>query len=530
MSRNKDNLAKSFESMRNDYAAAKSSRFRRKRTGLLPTGSGADYHYRTEGDFLKVMEIARDMDRNDTVVGPIVTRAVDCTINGGLTLDPQTGIEKLNAEISQRWDEWADDPDQFDIQGELTFRESEEMVFRSMLVDGDDFALPLNTGHLQFLEAHRSRTPYGSKKNVIHGVELDNHRRRVRYHFTQDDIDPNTAISKGTSMLPAVEAYDAEGHRQVFHIFNAKRFTQTRGVSALAPIFDPLGMFEDINFAKLVQQQIVSCIAFFHERSGGSNWLPSSPMGATEEQTRSDGSVAKVEGMSPGLVFRCAPGEKISGFSPQVPNSEFFQHVRLILQLCSINLGLPLCAVLLDGSETNFSGWRGALDIAKVGWKRNLRHLKTRYHSRVYRWKLRQWMAEDTRFRARMERSNVRPFHHVWNNPSWPYIDPNKDAQADILRLRGGLTSPRRLHAERDGEDVDRISRETVEDNQYRIRLAKQAAKELNAEFPDDQPVHWRELIALPMPEGFTMQIAPATEPQSRTPKDGSQDGQTQQD
>lgn len=513
MARNTDNMASAFEGMRADYTAAKSSRFRRKRTGIQASGSGADYHYRTESDFLKIMEVARDMDRNDTIVGHIVNRAVDCTIHGGLTLDPQTGNDKLNAEISERWQEWSLDADACDVQGQLTFNQMEELVFRSMLVDGDIFPIPLTTGALQLFEAHRCRSPYTSKEKIVHGVQLNELRKRVAYHFTKDDIDPSGIVAKSDVVKP-VDAYDKDGNKQVFHVYNPKRVTQTRGVSALAPIFDTLGMFEDINFAELVRRQIVSCFAVFRMREQGFGGPSSAPLGAQSTETRSDGTVKKIEGVAPGMMIEGAPGEKLQGFAPNIPGPDYFPHVRLILTLCSINLGLPLCLALLDASETNFSGFRGALDQAKIGWKRNQRLLRTRFHTPVYQWKLRQWMAADEGFAKRMSRSTIQPFKHVWNSPSWPYIEPTKDAQADIMRLSGGLTSPRRLHAER-GDDVDQLARETIADNAYRIRLARTEAQKINSEFEDDgTPVHWRELLSLPLPDGFTITAAANTNQQ----------------
>ncbi|HEX5500147.1 MAG TPA: hypothetical protein VFX03_13005, partial [Thermomicrobiales bacterium] len=53
--------------------------------------------------------------------------------------------------------------------------------------------------------------------------------------------------------------------------------------------------------------------------------------------------------------------------------------------------------------------------------------------------------------------------------------------------------------------------REIVEDNTLAIRAAKEAAQELNAQFPDDDRVHWRELISLPTPDGVKITVA-ATE------------------
>lgn len=496
--RNQPSLQGMYESLRSDYAAAKASRFRRRRTGVASGGSGADYHYRNESDFLKLIEQSRDMDRNDAAVGPVINQAVNCTLQCGCTLEPRTGDRKLDEDLYYRWDGWGDDPDACDIQGEHTFDELTGLAYREMLVAGDDIGLMTDLGAIQLIEGHRIRTPSGTKRNVVHGVLLDDHRRRLQYWVAKDDIEPSQPVRR-VSEIQAYDTRDAEGNRQIAHLYNPKRFTQTRGVTALAPIFDCLGMFEDINFAKLVQAQVVSCIAFFRTRTEQG---PPGDMqlGEQTEEQRADGSTHVVEGMTPGLELTGAPGEQLEGFSPNVPNAEFFQHVKLILTLVSVNLGLPLFTVLLDASDTNFSGWRGAYDQAKMGWRRNQKALISRWYKPIYRWKIRQWMAEDAALRNAAQRSDIDIFGHKWTPPGWPYIDPLKDASSDLLRVRNSLTSPRRLHAER-GADWEEIAEEIVADNAYAIRRAKRMAARINKLFSED-PVHWRDLLSLPTPDG----------------------------
>ncbi|MDE2472036.1 MAG: hypothetical protein KGL35_25725, partial [Bradyrhizobium sp.] len=112
----------------------------------------------------------------------------------------------------------------------------------------------------------------------------------------------------------------------------------------------------------------------------------------------------------------------------------------------------------------------------------------------------------DRALRAAAKELGDAMFQHTWTKPGWPYIDPLKDGQADLLRQRNALTSPRRLQAERGREWTD-VATEIVEDNAFAIRAAKKAAKQINAEFPDDDPVHWREMISLPTPEGTKLTI-----------------------
>jgi len=199
-------------------------------------------------------------------------------------------------------------------------------------------------------------------------------------------------------------------------------------------------------------------------------------------------------------------GESLKGFSPNIPNPEFFPHARMALMLISINLGLPLVVALLDASETNFSGFRGAVDQARMGFKRNQSWLSERFHEPAYRWKVRQWLSEDPALRVAAAKRGVNIFSHQWNRPAWPYIEPLKDASADLLRVRNALISPRRLQAER-GRDWRGLVREIIEDNGYAIRNAKRRAQKINKEFPDSDPVHWRELISLPTPDGVKVTV-----------------------
>jgi hypothetical protein len=216
------------------------------------------------------------------------------------------------------------------------------------------------------------------------GVTTDRVGKRQEYHVAEE---LNEFGSFGDSTPIAVR--NADGVRQVFHVYNPKRVNATRGVTQLAPVFSISGMLEDINFAKLVQQQVVSCFAVFRKMAAGGNRLPSADSAygdATIETTQA--GTRQLEGVSPGMEVIGQPGEELQGFSPNVPNSEYFQQVKLILQIIGVNFGLPLCLVLMDGSETNFSGWRGAVDEARKGFVADQMNLVRRLNKGAYKWRL----------------------------------------------------------------------------------------------------------------------------------------------
>ena len=494
------NVVRDFGDLKADYSMSRESRFVRRRTGLAPQGGSGDYHYRTEHDYYRDIEKARDMERNDCIIGQTTQRSVANIVQDGFTLDPQTGDKSLDDELFYRWQDFANNPEVCDVAGEYTFHDYELQACHAMQRDGDCVVICTEEGQLQFIEAHAIQT-LTRVDNVFLGVEKDEYGKRLKYYVIED-VDQ---FGKKRQADP-IDVLNSAGMRQLFHVYNSRRMSMTRGVTAYAPIFEQAGMFEDIQFAKLVQQQVASCFAVFRKQSvvnGGGIPPRAGGYGSSTIETSAAGT-RYIENIAPGMEIIGAPGEELQGFSPNVPNSEYFSHVELMLKIIGVNLGLPLCLVLMDGSETNFSGWRGAVDEARKGFRQNQRNLMDRLHKPLYRLKVSQWIAEDPAMAQVAELSGINLYAHKWNSPRWAYIDPVGDAQGDMLRLQNGLTSPRRLHAER-GAEWQEISDEIVLDMAYMIRKAKAEAAAINAAFPDSQPVQWRELANLPMPNGVQM-------------------------
>jgi lambda family phage portal protein len=491
-------IAASFDKIRADYDMSRENRFIRRRTGVNPQGTGPNYHYRTEDKYYADIEQARDMDRNDGLVGTLVDRRVDNIVQSGFVQHPATGDKGLDLELYNRWESFSNDPDQCDVAGELTWKEMERQACRSESIDGDIVVLGTEDGSFQLVEAHSIKTK-SRKENTFLGITTDRYGKRIQYHILEE---LNEFGLKGESR--PVDVRDSEGLRQVFHVYNPKRVRQNRGVTQLAPVFAYSGMLEDINFAKLVQQQVVSCFAIFRKMAAGSPSLPSVDGMFGDASTQPTGSgVRQLEGIQPGMMIDGVPGEELQGFSPSVPNAEYFDQVKLILQIIGVNFGLPLCLVLMDGSETNFSGWRGAVDEARKGFIADQLNLVRRLHSPAWRWWVSRLLENEPAIRKASKRSGVDIFGHVWNLPTWSYIEPVADAEGDATQLRNALTSPRRMHAAR-GKDWETIAEEIIDDNVYAIERANKAAAKINAGNPL-APVTWRDLIPLAMPAGTTM-------------------------
>lgn len=500
-------LQSQFDSIRADYDATRHSRFIRRRTGVAVQGSGPDYHFRSESKYYDLIEQARDMDRNDALVAILADRRVDNIVQGGFTLDPKTGDKGLDTELWQWWEDFSTDPDQCDVAGEFTWKEIERQVCRSESIDGDIVVTGTEDGAFQLLESHLIRTKQREADTFL-GVTTDRVGRRQQYWVAQE-LNEFGSFSDSEP----IDVRDSDGVRQLFHVYNPRRVNMTRGVTQLAPIFAIAGMLEDINFAKLVQQQVVSCFAVFRKLAATQSGIPSVDGGYGDSSTEQTASgTRQIEGVSPGMEVIGKPGEELSGFSPNVPNSEYFEQVRMMLQIIGVNFGLPLCLVLMDGSETNFSGWRGAVDEARKGFVADQNNLVRRLNRPAYLWKLAQHVKHsgDAALRRAMKRLGAAFFNHNWNLPKWSYIEPVADAEGDATQLKNGLTSPRRLHAAR-GNDFEEVAEESIADNSFAISAAMQRAAEINNQFPTAPPVTWRDLVAIPLPAGTTLAMQDPT-------------------
>lgn len=506
-------FASTWDSLRNDYDAAKSTRFRQQATGMQTLGSGADYHYRNETDHYRIAELAHNFDRNDMLVGQGVTRFINQTLKQGIRLDPDTGNADLDTAIVARWADWSNDPAQCDVAKEHRLHKLAQLAARARIFAGDIFALPTTTGALQLVEGYRCKTPTKTTQNVVLGVLLDPQtRERKEFWFTRDDVGPMQSIQ----LVRDVQRYparDASGNRQVFHIYDPKRYTQTRGVSALAPAFDAISMHGDIHFATLVKQQVAACITIFrniHPDVAAGQW---EDLGAQVEEAMSDGGTRIIEELAPGLEVQGRPGETLQGFSPNIPSAEFYRHMMLVLTIISVNLGIPVQVMLLDPTATNFSGWRGAMDQAREGFRDFQDAMIEQFYRPVYLWKLRQWLLVDDTIRALAAKSD--PFlltRHGWIPPCWPYIEPMKDAQADELIISAGLDTRRSVLGRR-GLNVEEVDRDAIEDNTRLLVAALTAADSINQQF-DDADVTWRDVL-----NPYQRQTAPigGTEPEPPT-------------
>lgn len=488
-------MADLFGAMRSEYQAGQRTKYSKVWSGLPSSGAGADHHYRSESQYLKLMEIGRHFLRDDPIVRPGIKRLTSNVMQEGFNPEADTGDDVLDQELNERWKEWASEPDLCDISARHDFATMESLAFESIITDGDILTVLMDSGHLRWFEAHRARTPRNTTRDVVHGFRLDNFRKPIEVWLTKEDLNPWESLDR-VSDVNKVAMRDEGGNRKVLHCLFPDRFSQTRGITAIAPVVDTAGMFDDIQLAKLIQQKAVSAFALIRKRPIESL---DDGTGSEDGETDLDEIAQQVDAtfrqLGAGMMIDGLPGEDWQSFSSNIPNPEYFQHAMLILTVVAINLDLPLPVLLLDPQKSNFSSWRGAIDQARTRFIQMQSWLVTRFHRPVWQWKVRQWMREDRAIDRAGLKSNINVLRHKWHPPRWDYIEPLKDAQADSHQLQHFLNSPSRLQARR-GRRFEDVASEMARDSGRLVRLFIAEAEAIKSEFPQiENPPTWQDLM-----------------------------------
>ncbi|MEN1680776.1 MAG: phage portal protein [Planctomycetota bacterium] len=512
-----------------DYRASKrETKLRPRPRGIHSQGSSGDWHFRSDNDYLWVGELGREYDRNTAIGSRCLDVLVKNVLQRGFDYQPNTGEEAFDSEAKQYIDELLVDKQRIDAQGEHTFHQLSRLALRDHFAAGDVFGVFHADGPLEVREAHLCRQPRrrGEKhRNNVLGVEMGPRRKRLGYWFTKQPINPWThVLHRDLEFVPALSEDSDWKTPNVLHVRDPKRVSQTRGVSVFAPIFDYLGMFEDQNFQQLVKQQLANMFLIRRQRTEAfdpSN-LGRRLQSGVDSEDQPAGVDRLLEELYPGAELQGFPGEEIDLLSANIPANEWFNHMRLVLRIIGITLGVPYVLLMLDTADTNFHGYRGAVVEAREAFRDFQGWFASSWHTPVVEHYLHRWADQDPsvarlrdktlreakRRRPKADRFNF--LRHSWTLPGWASVDELKDAQANTAGLATS-TRDRDTIARQYDMTGEQMARRVVDGNQRLWMLAVDRAKgDLKkigqAEAPLEVIERWASRYA-PMPIGDRVQL-----------------------
>jgi len=396
---------------------------------------------------------ARWLVRNNGYAVNAVESWAANTVGDGIKPISKIGDAARKEELQRLWLAWTDEAD---AEGLTDFyglqrraaREvflAGEVFFRiRMRRPGDGLTVPLQ---LQMLPAEMlplEQTGIAANGNAIRqGIEFDRIGRRVAYHFFRRH--PNDSTDPGLAgeivRVPASE---------VIHVIDPVEGGQLRGVSKLAPAIVKLFLLDQYDDAELDRKKVAAMYAMFVTSPA-----PENPLAPADD----DDMPAGVE-ISPGQIVRLDPGEDVTVGQPADSGGTYepFQY-RTILQI-SAALGIPYPYIANDMVKGNFSNSR----LALIEFRRRVsawQHSVMVYQ--LCRPVYARWMDAAVLSGALAlpgyEANRVQLLTADWLPTKWDWVDPLKDANAEIASIEAGLKSRTQAIAER-GYDAEQVDRE----------------------------------------------------------------------
>ncbi|WP_276199987.1 phage portal protein [Chelatococcus sp. XZ-Ab1] len=401
---------------------------------------------------------ARWLVRNNGYAANAIESWAGNVVGDGIKPSSLIADAELKARVQRLWLDWTDDSD---AEGFTDFYGQQRRAAREVFIAGEVFfrfrprrpddglMVPLQLQMIPSEMLPLSRNEQLPGGNVVRqGIEFDRIGRRVAYHFLRrhpgDVTDPGLA-----GEIVRVSA------AEVIHVIDPVDAGQLRGISRFAPGIVKLFLLDQYDDAELDRKKVAAMHALFITTPA-----PAEPFDIAE----SDEGGERTMDLQPGQIVMLEPGEEVQTSAPADVGQTYepFQY-RTLLQV-SAALGIPYAYLSNDMLKANYSNSR----LALLEFRRRIEA----YQHSVMVWQIcrRVWARwlDTAVVSGALDLPDYEQQRRTWLGcswlpPKWDWVDPLKDARAEIEQIEAGLKSRTQALAER-GYDADQVDAEIAAD------------------------------------------------------------------
>lgn len=391
-----------------------------------------------------------------------------------------------NARIEEGWEDWGR-RENCTVTGDMSFREFSQLMAAHYKRDGEFIARRVRfEGKYGFMlqalepdlldETLTTRLENGNR--IVMGVEMDRWRRVVAYWLRKEDDGSASSMYNYSRKVERVLA------SEIYFGFDRTRAFQSRGMSALSTSLMTLHNIREWEKSSLVNaRHSAGRLGFLSDAPDSTNtsMLPG-------DETEADGTpVMKLEA---GSMYDIGT-KTYTGVDPKFPHEQHSPFVKTNLQRAAAGAEVSYYSLSNDYESTSFSSGRLSYTDERERWKMDQRYFVEVLLEPIFR----DWleMALTTQAvklpLAKFDKFNAPEFI----GRTWNYLDPEKEAQADLLLDGAGLLSRKRWFAER-GLDMETELKQIAAERQMykdlgidiiRANAAPQATKPEQKPEPD---------------------------------------------
>jgi lambda family phage portal protein len=403
---------------------------------------------------------SRDLARNAPIGGAALNTVVSNVIGTGLSMQSNPDSKffgwsdeyanQWKAEVEAEWLLWCNSMD-CDASRTMNFYGLQSLALRSMLESGDVLAItpaikrssPYSLT-VQLIEADRlsNKDRAADDVSTVCGVTIDSNGAPIKYSVSNKH--PG-AIRQAGMEWTEIQAYGKNGRRNVLHLFDKKRPGQVRGVPYLAPVIEHLKQLSRYSEAELQAAVVSAAMAVFvkmdadafqtlFEGTSNEQYIKNATSWKGDIQTDLDG---------PGKAINLLPGESVEVPDLGRPNANYDPFFLSMLKQIGPALEIPF-EVLIKSFSSSYSASRAALlDFWRI--VRVRRDFMATYFCEPIK---ELWFEEAVslgRIKAPGFFSDARvrqAYTRVqWIGDSPGSIDPEKEANAAVIRMNEGITT-----------------------------------------------------------------------------------------
>jgi lambda family phage portal protein len=454
-------------------------------------------------------KLLRERTRDLAMNSPIGAAAIGSTrtncVGSGLVPKPKIDYEflgipketahELQRKIKKEFALWAESS-LCDNNDQNNFYELQQIAFGDWLKNGEEFCLikyekseyeymPYQL-RLKLVEADRVCTPnsldsdydgYDKKaKNgnrIMNGIELSKDGKVVAYHICSwfpGEYD----TGEKHEWTRVKKRGDKTGNPNILHIFNGERADQYRGVPFLAPVIETLKQITRYTEAEIMAALVNSMFVIFITTESGNAMEGFKGEDEVDEDDRGEDDEIEI---GTGTVNELRSGEKVNAVESSHPNGNFDSFVNAM----AVQVGAALeiaPEILLKKFTKNFSASKGAMNETWKSYRMRRSWFVNDFCQEIYE----LWFAE-----AVSKGRIVAPgfFHDplvrkaytncTWNGPAQGQLDPGKEVDAAIKRVKEGFSTHEDECTALNGSDFEDNVRTLEEEN----RLLSEANREM---------------------------------------------------
>lgn len=396
----------------------------------------------------------------------------------------QKPAEEINKVIEAAWMEWCE-KENCTLDQRMSWCQVQHFLANEVPTDGEAFIRKVVTRRnifgfcIQVISTDQIDRAYGRNRpeilpggnSVFMGIEMDGDQKVVAYHvFTRHPSE----YGQGPKMRERIPA------DEIVHIYRKDKAAQVRGIPWAACSMFAMNMLAKYKEAELVASRMAASASIYITQE-------TDPNADYAGETPADQSPAQADiPWEPGMVGKLSPGQSVNLVDPTHPTSQYGQFVGDSKLDIAAGLGISNMTLSGDVSQANYSSARVGLLDERDEWETLQYFFIAELCTPIFKAWLKTAFIAYPGFRVRLASSDWEDYDSPeWHPRSFPWVDPEKDANAVKLKLQTGLTTLTRELAAI-GQDFDETM---LERKKEQDKLKELGMEPLLAVYAPDQKV-----------------------------------------